>query len=133
MKASISYSEVSAILKKILNVQFSISYLSGDMIRVVFVPHELIGQIYVDLRFFLDTSGVLTLLVDSDSPGVNSIISGVMAMMSTKPNVFPYLRFDFPYVRVSLNKIPQLKSVLEMVSLSALVASPNGLSLNIDM
>lgn len=133
MRASISYSEISAFLNKSLDMSFGISYLSGDLIRVRFVPHRLIGQISVDLRFYLGENEELTLLVDSGSPGVKEILSGLMTMMKTRPNVFPYIRFDFPYVRVSFNAIPQLKAVLGAVALSDLVATTSGLGLSINI
>ena len=133
MTASISYSEISALLNKHIKIVFSLSYVSSDKIRIKFTPHKLIGQIHADLRFYLDSSGELSLSVESDSPGVESIISGITTMMATKQNAFPFLQFSTKYLKVNLNKLPQLTNILKSVSLSACNANSCGLSLTISL
>ena len=133
MTATISYSEISTLLNKLIKFTFSISYLSSDKIRIRFTPHKLIGQIYADLRFYLDPSGELSVSIDSDSPGVESIISGLTTMMATKQNAFPYLHFSTQHIKVNLNKLPQLTNILKTVSLSACNANSCGLNLTINL
>lgn len=133
MTATISYSEISTLLNKLIKFTFSISYLSSDKIRIRFTPHKLIGQIYADLRFYLDPSGELSVSIDSDSPGVESIISGLTTMMATKQNAFPYLHFSTQHIKVNLNKLPQLTNILKNVSLSACNANSCGLNLTINL
>lgn len=129
MTASLSYSEISAFLNKYIKIAFSLSYISSDKIRIKFTPHKLIGQIYADLRFHLDPSGELSLSVESDSPGVGSIISGLTTIIATKQNAFPYLNFSSQHIKVNLNKLPQLTNILKTVSLSTLIANSCGLNL----
>lgn len=133
MTATISYSEISTLLNKLIKFTFSISYLSSDKIRIRFTPHKLIGQIYADLRFYLSPSGELSLSLDSDSPGVGSIISGFTTMMATKQNAFPYLHFSAQHVKVNLHKVPQLTNILKTVSLYTCNANTSGLNLTINL
>lgn len=133
MTATISYSEISTFLNKHTKMAFSLSYISSDKIRIKFTPHKLIGQIYADLRFYLDPSGEFSLSIDSDSPGVGSIISGLTTLMATKQNAFPHLHFSCQHIKVNLNKLPQLTNILKTVSLSACYANSCGLNLTINL
>lgn len=133
MTASISYSEISTFLKKHTKIAFSLSYISSDKIRIKFTPHQLVGQIYADVRFYLDPSGEFSLSINSDSPGVGSIISGLTTMMATKQNAFPYLHFSAQHIKVNLNKLPQLTNILKSVSLSSCNANSCGLNMTINL
>ena len=133
MTASISYSEISAILNKHIKMAFTLSYVSSDKIRVQFTPHKLIGQISVDLRFYLSSPGELSLSLDSSIPGVDSIISGITTFMATKSYAFPYLQFSSNYFKVKLHKIPQLTNILRTISLQSVRANSSGLNLTITL
>ena len=133
MTASISYSEISAILKKRIKMAITISYVSYDKICIRLTPHQLIGQISVDLRFYLSDSGELNLSLDSSTPGVNSIISGITTFMATKASAFPYLQFSQNHFKVNLHKIPQLTNILKTISLQSASANSSGLNLTITL
>ena len=133
MTASISYPEISAILNKHIKMAFTLSYVSSDKMRIRFTPHQLIGQISVDLRFYLSPSGEFSLSLDSSIPGVDSIISGITTFMASKSYAFPYLHFSDQHIKVNLHKVPQLTNILKAISLSSCNADSTGLTLTMNL
>jgi hypothetical protein len=64
---------------------------------------------------------------------VQSIISGLTTLLASKPKPFPFLQITEQGIRIELKRIPQLANVLNKISLTSLVANPNGINLNINI
>ena len=133
MKLSLSYSEISALLNSKTKMSFTLSYQTADRIRVTFIPHSMIGQISIDMRFHVYPSAVLGFALASTTPGVNSIVSGFLSLLANRPNAFPYIDFSEKVVKVDLKKIPQLSGAFKMISISSIDATSSGLTLNVNI
>lgn len=133
MKLSLTYSEISALLNSKTKMSFTLSYQTADRIRVTFIPHSMIGQISIDMRFHVYPSSVLGFALASSTPGVNSIVSGFLSLLANRPNAFPYVDFSEKVVKVDLKKIPQLSGAFKMISISSIDATSSGLTLNVNI
>ena len=133
MLATITYAEIATLLNKQLKMGFSLSYLGMDKIRVTFTPHKILGPISIELKFQLTSYSVLNVWISSYSHGVQSIISGLTTLLASKPKPFPFLHITEQGIRIELKRIPQLANVLNKISLTSLVANPNGINLNINI
>ncbi|MBE6246787.1 MAG: hypothetical protein E7110_05585 [Bacteroidales bacterium] len=129
MKIFISYTEISNIIKAKTKLANTLSYISSDKINIKIIPHQNIGEIYADMLFYYSPTGDLSLSINSDYPGVESLVNGITTILSNKADIFPFINFSTKHIKICLPKIPKLGNIFASVSISSLEATPNGFNL----
>lgn len=133
MKVFISYTEISALIKAKTKLTNTISHIYSDKISIKIIPHQGIGEIYADLHFYYSPTGDLSLSINSDYPGVESLVNGITTILSNNASIFPFIDFSTKHIKISLPKIPKLGNIFASVSISSLEATTNGFNLILNL
>lgn len=132
MIIDITYKELEDLIKSSTKIPVKIACLSGDKLQLTCTPHPLIGEIRLNVNYFYQPfSCSMNLIIQGVTPGVDSIIDGLTTLLFSGGSKWPFLSFSHSYFTLYLKQIPQLRSILDNISVKAITATPYSLSLDV--
>lgn len=132
MIIEVTYKELEDLIKSSTKIPVKIAYLAGDKLQITCTPHPLIGEIQLNVNYFYQPiSCSMNLIIQGVTPGVDSIIDGLTILLFRNGSKWPFLSTSRSHFTLSLKQIPQLQSVLDNISVKAITAEPNLLTLDV--